>query len=82
MLPMQLTITTGTSRDNYPVGLVVGPGLAIGNLLYASNPNSKLKEELMQYDVLGKDIKPGETGTFLLSFQNVEFGPLAVKMIK
>jgi hypothetical protein len=70
------------TTSHYPIGLVVGPGLAIGNLLYASSSNSKFKEELLQYDVLGKDIKPGETGTFLLSFQNVEFGPLGIKMIK
>jgi hypothetical protein len=82
MLPLQLNIVTPTSKDSYPIGLVVGPGLAIGNLLYASSSNSKFKEELLQYDVLGKDIKPGETGTFLLSFQNVEFGPLGIKMMK
>lgn len=81
LTPLQLNVTSNSSRASYPIGLGVGPGLALGNMLYANSSNSKFKAELFLYNIQGKDIKPGETATFLISFQNVEFGPLAIKMI-
>ncbi|MEM0518717.1 MULTISPECIES: hypothetical protein [Aequorivita] len=46
---------------SFPVGVVLGPGLAAGNLLAASSANSNFKSELMIYDLNGMLINPGET---------------------
>lgn len=46
---------------NYPVGLVAGTGLALGNFFVAQSANKKFNSELLSYDLLGKTIKSGET---------------------
>lgn len=64
--PMQVYSTssnsTGTTTTNsFPAGLIVGPGLTAGNMIGASAANKNFKEELMQHDIAGRNIKPGET---------------------
>lgn len=65
---LTLQITTTNSDHNsvqttnaIPVGLILGPGLAGGNLYQAARANKKLKEELLENDLTGKRIPKGET---------------------
>ena len=44
-----------------PIGLVVGPGLAIGNMIQSGSANKKFKTELEQYNLNGQVIKQGES---------------------
>lgn len=49
------------STTNYPVGLVAGTGLALGNFFGARSANKKFDTELTSFDIIGKTIKNGET---------------------
>ena len=49
------------TTTNYPVGLVAGTGLALGNFFGARSANKKFDAELTSFDMIGKTIKDGET---------------------
>ena len=49
------------NTTNYPVGLVAGTGLAVGNFIGAKSANKKFDAELSSFDLMGKTIKNGET---------------------
>lgn len=60
--------TTETNSNGFqeetsstPIGLVVGPGLAAGNMIAAGSANKNFKTELLEYNLLGKTIKAGNT---------------------
>lgn len=67
--PVQLYSGTKTSSDGFttepantfPIGLIVGPGIAGTNMLVASSANKKFKTELLQYDIYGRTIAKGQT---------------------
>jgi len=65
-----------------PVGLVLGPLLAGGNLLGASTANTNLYNELVQNDILNRDFQVGETVFGLVGFRNLDYAPLTIKLIK
>lgn len=44
-----------------PIGLIIGPGIAAGNLIAASSANKKFKNDLREYSLQGKRIPKGET---------------------
>lgn len=48
-------------KNVFPIGLIVGPGIAGTNLLIASSANKKLKTDLQQHELMGRLIKKGET---------------------
>lgn len=77
--PITLTIN-GSSP--IPIGLILGPGISLGNMLVASNANKKFSNELIQYDIINKEINPGETVYGLVGFRNLEYGTLSLKLIK
>jgi hypothetical protein len=72
----------GTVTTNIPIGVLLGPGLAGGNIAFAASANKKFKEELFLYDLNNKQIAPGQTVYGLISFRNEEFLPLKLKIIK
>ena len=49
------------TSNAFPIGLIVGPGLAAGNLIAASSANKKFKRDLREYDLHGKNIERGAT---------------------
>lgn len=53
--------TTQEVSSSTPIGLVVGPGLALLNILVGSSANKKFKTELEQYHLYGKTIPAGQT---------------------
>ncbi len=60
---LQLNIQDGTGQttDSYPIGVVIGPGLAIGNMAVASTANRALNEDLVAFDLKNKIVQPGQT---------------------
>ncbi len=86
LMPMNLYTTkqsdTGTETKSYPIGLIVGPGIAIGNMVVASNSNSNMEIELIKNDVIGRDIQKGETIYGIVAFKGVGYLPLSIKKIK
>jgi hypothetical protein len=70
---------SGTSESSsFPIGLILGPGLAGGNIAVAGSANARLKRELMEFDLYGKAIKPGETVYGLIGIPEIGFLPLRV----
>jgi hypothetical protein len=82
LTPTTITSTNGTRSDGIPVGLVLGPALAIGNLAVAATANKRIRQELEQYDVLSKQIPNGETFYGLIGIRENGFAPLSLKLMK
>lgn len=66
--------------NSFPIGLIVGPGLAGGNMIAASSANKNFKNELMQFDLLGKTIKKGETVYGLIGTRSNSYDSIKVKV--
>jgi len=49
------------ATNSIPIGVVLGPGLAGGNMIAAGSANKKFKEEMLEYNINGTILKEGET---------------------
>ncbi|GAA4293014.1 hypothetical protein [Aestuariibaculum suncheonense] len=63
-----------------PIGLVLGPGIAAGNVIQASSANKKFKTELQNYDLNGTVIKPGETKHGLIGIKSFHHDTLKLNV--
>jgi hypothetical protein len=73
--------TTETKPANsFPIGLILGPGIAGGNMLVAGSANKKFKNELMEFNILGKKIKKGETSYGLIGVSSYNYDSIKVKL--
>lgn len=66
--------------NSFPIGLLLGPGLAGGNMIAASSANKNFKNELMAFDLNGKTIKKGETVYGLLGVNSNSYDSIKVKV--
>ena len=66
------------TTSSTPIGLILGPGLAAGNMVAAGSANKKFKMELMDYNLAGTIIKKGETKFGLLGFRTDSFEALGI----
>ena len=86
LTPMNLYTSNTNSRgmqettSSTPIGLVVGPGLAAGNMITASSSNKRFETEVMKYDILGQTIKKGETVHGLIGIISDNFEYLKLKI--
>ncbi len=90
LLPIQLysgTTTTSngyyaetTPTNSFPIGLIVGPGLAGGNIIAAISANKNFKNELMQFDLNGKTIRKGETVYGLIGLNSNSYDSIKIKV--
>jgi len=82
LTPMNLyTSSSSTGEQNSaPIGLVIGPGLAGGNMIVASSANKKLKTEILNYNINGTVIKKGETKHGLIGIETNSFDSLKLKV--
>ena len=79
--------TTKTNSNGFqentsstPIGLVVGPGLAGGNMIAAGSANKKFKTEMLDYNINGTIIKKGETKYGLIGIKSNSFDSLKLKV--
>jgi hypothetical protein len=81
LTPMNLyTSENGQQTSSTPIGLVVGPGLAGGNMIVAGSANKKFKTEMLEYNINGTTIKKGETKYGLIGIKADSFDSLKLKM--
>jgi hypothetical protein len=73
-------ITIEESKVIFPIGLIIGPGLAFGNLYAAADANKNFKNDLNQYNLIGKTIKKGETVYGLVGIQSNGYEGLKLKL--
>lgn len=73
---LQFNVITPTSTKSYPIGLLLGPGLTIGNMGVAASANSNLLMELKKYSMLNYEIKKGETAYGIIGLNSHDFRPI------
>jgi hypothetical protein len=79
---LNLYVSNGGSIESYPIGLVLGPAITIGNMVTAGTANAKMFKELNKYNLLHRDIKKGETVYAIVGLPRTGYNPLTVKIIK
>jgi hypothetical protein len=81
LTPMNLyTAENGQQTSSTPIGLVVGPGLAGGNMIAAGSANKKFKTEILEYNINGTLIKKGETKYGLIGIKADSYDSLKLKV--
>ena len=74
------TSSSDGSSSSTPIGLVIGPGLAGGNMIAAGSANKKFKNELLEYNINGTLIKKRESIYGLVGIKSDSFDALKVKV--
>lgn len=67
-------------KNSFPAGLILGPGLAGGNMIAASSANKKFKNDLVEHNIIGKTIKKGETVYGLIGVESNSYDSIKIKM--
>lgn len=85
LTPMNLYTSTNqngfqTQTSSTPIGLVVGPGLAGGNMIAAGSANKKFHQDLLNYNMNGKTIKKGETISGLIGIRSDDYNAIKIKV--
>ncbi|MFK5983184.1 MAG: hypothetical protein QM499_09740 [Flavobacteriaceae bacterium] len=79
--PINLYTDNGNgSTNNFPIGLIIGPGITAGNMITAASANKKFKTELLEFDINGVLIKKGETKYGLIGIQTDTYDSLKLKI--
>jgi hypothetical protein len=73
---------TSSSSSSFPAGLIIGPGLAGGNMIAAGSANKKFKQELMEFDINDATIPQGETRYGLIGIQSDSFDSMQLRVDK
>ncbi|MNH43635.1 hypothetical protein D3C79_1055900 [compost metagenome] len=60
---------------------MLGPAISAGNMIIAGSANSKFKSELTTYNILGKNIKNGETAYGLITLKSAGYTPLTLQIL-
>jgi hypothetical protein len=81
LTPLKLNIVTDTKSSSTPIGFVVGPALALGNVAVAATSNKNFKKEMESYSILDKEIRNGETFYGLIAIRDNGFIPLSLKLM-
>ena len=68
------------TTSSTPVGLILGPGLAAGNLIAASSANKKFKTELENFDIKGSTINQGEVKYGLVGIDSQSYDALKLSL--
>jgi hypothetical protein len=82
LTPMRLNIDNGDDHKSYPIGYVIGPAITAGNVAVAATANKRFRQELINHDVLHREINNGETFYGLIAIRDNGFMPLTLKLIK
>lgn len=68
--------------SSFPVGLIVGPGLAGANMIASSSANKKFKTEILDYNLYGTTIPAGETKFGLIGIKSDSYEALQIMLKK
>lgn len=81
LTPLRFNVQTDKSSSSTPIGLIVGPGIAAGNVAVAATANKRFREELQTFSLLDRDIKPGETFYGLIAIPDNGYMPLSLRLM-
>lgn len=84
LAPVNFTVTKtdgySETSNSFPIGLILGPGIAGGNMIAASSANKKFETELLTYDINGTVIPKGQTRYGLIGINSDSFDALRIKL--
>jgi hypothetical protein len=60
----------GNTVESTPVGLVLGPGIAFGNMIGAGAANQHFLRDLTEYNMINKTIEPGKPTFGLIAIRD------------
>lgn len=80
LIPVNFTYTDGFTVNSYRVGLILGPGLALGNFALAASANTSFTEEIKKYSLQGRRIAPNETVVGIIGVPKNNYAPISVKI--
>ena len=87
LLLTPMNLYTNSSQNGYqtqtsstPIGLVVGPGLAGGNMIAASSANKKFEQNLLEFNINGVTIKKGESISGLIGVRADGYNSIKIKV--
>jgi len=75
-----LIVSNGYTTVAYPVGIVLGPGITAGNMAVAATANKRLLSELNDFNILDRDIGPGDTVFGIIGVRNSGYGPISARL--
>ncbi|MEX6626585.1 hypothetical protein [Tenacibaculum salmonis] len=87
LTPLNIYTTSYSSRgyqetSSTPVGLIIGPGLAAGNMIAAGSANEKFKKDLLNYNINGTIIKKGEKISGLIGVRSDSYHSIKVRVLE
>lgn len=68
------------TTSSTPIGLILGPGIAGGNMIAAGSANKNFKNELSEFNIYGETIKKGETKFGLIGIMSNSYEALELKV--
>ncbi len=83
------TGTTTTQNGGYyysepktfPIGVIIGPGIAFGNMIAAGDANNNFKNDLTTFDLINKKIKKGETVYGIIGVRTNQYDSIKIKTL-
>jgi hypothetical protein len=84
LTPLQFRTSTtnstgGQNTNSLPIGYIIGPGLAAGNMIRASSSNRQFNNDLKTYNLKDHVIKKGETTYGLVGIRSSNYDVLKLK---
>lgn len=82
LTPVNAYVSSGynASTSTIPIGLVIGPGITLGNMLTSSGANRKFRRELEAQSVMGKTVKAGQTLHGVIGINSESYDPIQIKV--
>ncbi|MFC2151833.1 hypothetical protein ACFLSE_04830 [Bacteroidota bacterium] len=85
LTPLKLFVTkttaTSVTTETYPIGYVLGPTLALGNMAVAGTANTNLLNELNTYNILNQNIEKGETVYGIIGLKDLSYNTISIRKI-
>jgi hypothetical protein len=84
LTPVTLNIKDSNSpkTDVIPIGLGLGPLITLINISAAASANGKFLKELKSFNLIDKEILPGQTVFGLITIRTNDFGPIRLVQVK
>lgn len=73
-------ITITEPKPVFPIGLILGPGLTLGNMIAAGDANRNFKNDLKEFDIINKLIRKGETVYGIIGIRTNQYDSIKIKM--
>lgn len=85
LTPLNLYTTDNTNgfqteTSSTPIGLVIGPGLTVGNMVAVGTANKKFQNDLTTHDLYGMVIKKGQTVSGLIGIRSDDYNSIKIKV--